>query len=168
MRVTDQSETDRIAGGQQRLRVLGRVRLSRSTDESTSAERQREIIEQWAQLNDHEIVGWAEDIDVSGAVDPWDTPGLGPWLDPVKAAEWDIICAWKLDRLSRRAVSMHKLFGWCEDQGKTLVCISDNIDLSTWVGRRPAGGVCDCWRRRGGARSYPGAARSGPGRSCAL
>lgn len=116
-------------------RVLGRVRLSRSHDESTSVERQREIITQWAELNEHEIIGWAEDVDVSGSVDPWETPGLGPWLTEERAGDYDIICAWKLDRLSRRAVAMHRLFGFVEEHDKTLVCVADNIDLSTWVGR---------------------------------
>ena len=58
-------------------RVLGRIRLSRLTDESTSAERQRELIEQWSAMHDHEVVGWAEDLDVSGSVDPFDTRALG-------------------------------------------------------------------------------------------
>ena len=116
-------------------RVLGRVRLSRSTDESTSVERQREIVQRWADENDHEIIGWAEDLDVSGAVDPFDTPSLGLWLTNGKLGEWDILCAWKLDRLARRAVPLHRLFGLCQDEDKTLVCISDNLDLSTWVGR---------------------------------
>jgi hypothetical protein len=39
-------------------KVLGRVRLSRLTDESTSESRQREVIEQWAASHDHEIVAW--------------------------------------------------------------------------------------------------------------
>jgi site-specific DNA recombinase len=80
------------------MRVLGRLRLSRSTEESTSIERQREIVQQWADANGHSVVGWAEDIDVSGAVDPFDTPQLGPWLGH-RVTEWDILCAWKLDRL---------------------------------------------------------------------
>ena len=46
--------------------VLGRIRLSRATDESTSPERQREVMDSWAKSNDHEVVGWAEDLDVSG------------------------------------------------------------------------------------------------------
>lgn len=116
-------------------RVLGRIRLSRLTDESTSAARQREIIQTWADQNEHEVVGWAEDLDVSGAVDPFDTPSLGPWLAPSRLNEWDVLCAWKLDRLARRAVPLHRLFGLCQDEGKTLVCVSDNIDLSHWVGR---------------------------------
>ncbi|AUV61992.1 integrase [Mycobacterium phage SWU2] len=117
------------------MRVLGRIRLSRLSDESTSPERQREIIENWAKANDHVVVGWAEDLDVSGSVDPFDTPALGPWLTEPKLHEWDILCAWKLDRLSRRAIPMNKLFGWVMDHDKTLVCVNDNIDLSTWIGR---------------------------------
>lgn len=64
------------------MRVLGRTRISRSTLESTSIERQREIITSWAETNDHEIVGWAEDVDVSGAVDPFEAPALAPRPKP--------------------------------------------------------------------------------------
>lgn len=116
-----------------RMRVLGRIRLSRLTEESTSAARQREIIEQWADANDHEVVGWAEDIDVSGSVDPFEAPALKQWWG--REDEWDILCAWKLDRVGRRAIPLNKVFGWMIDHGKTLVCVADQIDLSTWVGR---------------------------------
>lgn len=116
-----------------RMRVLGRIRLSRLTEESTSAARQREIIEQWADNNDHQIVGWAEDIDVSGSVDPFEAPALKEWW--ARSGEWDILCSWKLDRIGRRAIPLNKVFGWMIDNDKTLVCVSDQIDLSTWVGR---------------------------------
>lgn len=117
------------------MKVLGRIRLSRSTEESTSVERQREAIQRWASDHDHEIVGWAEDLDVSGAVNPFQTPALGVWLTDEKKHEWDIICAWKLDRISRRAVPMGSLFSWLLDNDKTLVCTADSIDLSTPMGR---------------------------------
>lgn len=115
-------------------RVLGRLRLSRSTEESTSIDRQREIIQQWADANDHHIVGWASDVDVSGAIDPFDTPQLGDWLAN-RAPEWDVLAAWKLDRLGRNAIKLNKLFGWCLDHDKTVVSCSESIDLSTGVGR---------------------------------
>lgn len=115
------------------MRVLGRIRLSRLTDESTSAARQRQIIEQWATANGHTVIGWAEDMDVSGAVDPFQAPALRGWWD--RESEWDILCAWKLDRIGRQAIPLNKVFGWMLDHQKTLVCVSDNIDLSTWVGR---------------------------------
>ncbi|MGJ6125982.1 recombinase family protein [Mycolicibacterium sp. Y3] len=115
-------------------RVLGRLRLSVAKDESTSIPRQREVIEQWATMNGHTIVGWAEDVDVSGSIDPFEAPALGEWLDH-RAPEWDTLCVWKLDRLSRNAIHLNKLFGWCLDHDKTVVSCSESIDLSTPVGR---------------------------------
>ena len=117
------------------MRVLGRIRLSRSSEESTSVERQRELIETWAKANNHEIVAWAEDVGVSGAVSPFDTPALGPYLKEPASNDWDILVAWKLDRLARNSININKLFAWVTDNDKTLVSISENIDLSTWVGR---------------------------------
>ena len=108
--------------------------MSRSSEESTSVERQRELIENWAKTNNHEIVAWAEDVDVSGAVSPFDTPALGPYLKEPASNEWDILVAWKLDRLARNSININKLFAWITDNDKTLVSISENIDLSTWVG----------------------------------
>jgi site-specific DNA recombinase len=116
------------------MRVLGRLRLSRSTEESTSIERQREIIETWAQRNGHEVVGWAEDQDVSGSVDPFDTPQLGDWLNN-RAPEFDIVACWKLDRLGRNAIRLNHLFGWCLEHDKSVVSCSESIDLGTPVGR---------------------------------
>ena len=124
------------------MRVLGRIRLSRSSEESTSVERQRELIENWAKTNNHEIVAWAEDVDVSGAISPFDTPALGPYLKEPASNEWDILVAWKLDRLARNSININKLFAWVTDNDKTLVSISENIDLSTWVGRMIANVKC--------------------------
>lgn len=117
------------------MRVLGRIRLSRLTEESTSVDRQRELIEKWSDMNDHTIVGWAEDVDVSGSVDPFEAPQLGHWFREENRDKWDILVAWKLDRIGRRAIPLNKVFGWMLEYEKTLVCVSDNIDLSTWVGR---------------------------------
>lgn len=108
--------------------------MSRSTEESTSIERQREVIEEWASRTDHVIIGWAVDDGVSGSVDPFATPELGPWLRD-RAPEFDVIAVWKLDRLGRSAIQLNKLFGWCEDYDKTLVSCSENIDLTQASGR---------------------------------
>lgn len=80
------------------------------------------------------MVGWAEDIDVSGAVDPFDTPQLGEWLNE-RTPEFDIIGCWKLDRLGRNAIQLNKLFGWCGEHDKTIVSCSESIDLGSWAGR---------------------------------
>jgi site-specific DNA recombinase len=114
-------------------RVLGRIRLSRSTDESTSEARQRKLITDYCENNDHELVGIAVDLDVSGSVSPFETPEFGKWLrDP---SGFDHIVSWKLDRLGRGLFDMTRLFSWCEENKKTLACTADNIDLSTGVGK---------------------------------
>ncbi|MHA6619664.1 recombinase family protein [Pseudonocardia sp. DLS-67] len=111
------------------LRVLGRVRLSRDTDASTSVERQREDIEKWAADNDAVVVGYAEDVDVSGKVDPFNTPDLGPWLKPPKMNEWEAMVAWKWDRISRGGQRPKQaLLDWMEDHGKYIITIVDHID----------------------------------------
>lgn len=115
------------------MRFLGRIRLSVSTDESTSVERQREIITRWCQLHDHEVVGWAEDVDVSGKLSPFDTPQLGDWLNN-RWPEFEGIVAWKLDRLARNMFGLNDLFQWAKTNNKTVVSITESLDLSTTVG----------------------------------
>lgn len=105
-----------------------------SSDESTSIARQREVVQRWADANGHNVIGWAEDVDVSGAVDAFDTPRFGAWLN-TRAEEFDAIAAWKLDRLGRNAIQLSRLFGWCLEHDKTLVSCSESIDLSSWAGR---------------------------------
>src|ERR1700752_296289 len=117
---------------------IGRIRLSVSADESTSVERQRQHIEAWAQLHGHLIVGWAEDIDVSGKVSPFDTPQFGDWLKN-RWPEFDGIVAWKLDRLARNTFGLNDLFRWAHEHGKTVVSITESLDLSTPIGRAIAG-----------------------------
>lgn len=129
--------TPAVAGSERQtsgLRVLGRTRLSRSTEESTSIERQRELITAWAQAHQHTIVGWAEDIDISGSVDPFQTPQLGEWLNN-RADQFDVIACWKLDRITRSAIRLNTLIGWCLDHDKTLVSCTEGIDIGTPVGR---------------------------------
>ncbi len=62
------------------MRLLAVVRLSDLPDETTSPARQRGKIDTYARLHEHEVVGLAEDLDVSGAVSPFQWPQLGPWL----------------------------------------------------------------------------------------
>jgi site-specific DNA recombinase len=115
------------------MRFLARIRLSVSTDESTSVERQREIITHWSQIHDHTIVGWAEDIDVSGKLSPFDTPQFGDWLKN-RYPEFDGVVAWKLDRLARSMFGLNDLFQWAKTNSKTVVSITESLDLSTTVG----------------------------------
>ena len=90
------------------LRLLGGVRLSKLTDESTSPARQRERIEWWTQGHDGTVVAIAEDMDTSGAVDPFKRESLGKWLTDTPPEPWDVLVAWKLDRTSRSSMDTTK------------------------------------------------------------
>ncbi|MFD6712354.1 hypothetical protein AMK25_22350 [Micromonospora sp. TSRI0369] len=120
-------------------RVLGVVRLSREREESTSVARQRQYIQSWAEQNGHTLIGWAVDTDVSGSVAPWERPELGAWL-PVTlggtapAAGFDILCAWRLDRVSRRVLHLAALIDWCRSTGRALVSTSEGFDINSPMG----------------------------------
>ena len=137
-------------------RVLGVVRLSREKEESTSVERQRAVITDWCAQNGHTLAGWAEDVGVSGGVAPWDRPELGQWLPSTigkdatgpaqrkamaatRASEFDIICVWRLDRLTRRLLHLSGLIEWATKNGKGLVSTSEGFDILSPLGKVLAG-----------------------------
>ena len=118
------------------MRLLAVVRLSDLTDETTSPERQRTKITTYAKLHDHEVVGLAEDLDVYGAVSPFDRPQLGPWL--ARPDDWDGLIVAKYDRLTRSLLDFLVLYKWLQDRGKTLVWIDPPLDFSTPFGKAMA------------------------------
>lgn len=120
------------------MRLLPAIRLSLVTENTTSPERQFEKIHQYAQLGDHELVPVTEadyDLDVSGAVSPFDRPGLGRWLKADRLDMWDAICAAKLDRISRSLFDFTALLHWLEAHGKTLIILDPMLDLTRPEGR---------------------------------
>lgn len=118
------------------MNLLGAVRLSSLTEETTSPERQREQITLTAQARGDPLVYVAEDLDVSGALSPFDREGLGPWLsDPARVVQWDGLVVAKLDRLTRSLFDFQRLIQWCQANGKTIISVSESIDFGTPVGR---------------------------------
>jgi DNA invertase Pin-like site-specific DNA recombinase len=122
------------------------VRLSRHSkrpdDPSTSPDRQREHIRRAAEARGLEIVGWAEDLDVSAnKIKPWDRPELGQWLpdldrpDHGAPLDFDVLIFWKLDRIIRSSADFQRLIEWARDSGTNLVSVTENLDLATAMGR---------------------------------
>jgi site-specific DNA recombinase len=118
------------------MRLLAVVRLSDLTDETTSPERQRTKIDTYARLHEHEVVGLAEDLDVSGAVSPFDRPQLGPWLK--RSDDWDGLIVAKYDRLTRSLLDFLVFYKWLQERGKTLIWIDPPLDFSTPFGKAMA------------------------------
>lgn len=115
-------------------RVLGNIRLSDDHDETTSPARQRAGLTSWASAMDYEIVGWAEDVDISGDLPPWKRPSLGRWLGDDPPVEFDVVASTKIDRLSRDLGDFVGLIKWASQRGKFLVAYMDSVDTSTSTG----------------------------------
>lgn len=127
-----------LAPAVRRERLLGVIRLSQESEESTSPERQRAHIEAIAQYREAVIVGWAIDMDVSGRyVAPWDRPELGDWMNN-RAEEYDGLAAWKMDRITRKPLHFYLLMERCDAAKHIIVTRADGIDTSTSTGRRSA------------------------------
>lgn len=114
--------------------LLGVLRLSQEREPSTSPARQREHIQRYAETHGHRVVGWAEDLGVSGSVDPWERPELGPWLRGERES-FDVLCSWRIDRMTRRVIHFARLLEWASEHGKSVVSASEGFDLATPMGR---------------------------------
>src|SRR5688572_24148649 len=119
------------------LRVLGSLRLSVDTDDSTAIPRQKEHVQHWVEApgRDAQVVAWATDTDVSGGLHPFKRPDLGKWFDDEHKDLWDVLCVMKVDRLSRRVAHFSEIVQWCQDNGKIIVSTQEGIDMSTPMGK---------------------------------
>jgi site-specific DNA recombinase len=118
------------------MRGLDYGRLSRDTDESTSLERQHEKNRGMANVRGDRMVATIDDSEVSGAVSPFERPGLGPYLtEPAKIASWDVLYLAKLDRGTRSLADFVDLVRWLEAHDKYLISVAEAIDLTTAHGR---------------------------------
>ncbi|ALA11928.1 integrase [Mycobacterium phage Tasp14] len=109
------------------MRALVVIRLSRVTDATTSPERQLESCQQLCAQRGWDVVGVAEDLDVSGAVDPFDRkrrPNLARWL-AFEEQPFDVIVAYRVDRLTRSIRHLQQLVHWAEDHKKLVVSATE-------------------------------------------
>ena len=87
-------------------RALIVIRLSRVTDATTSPERPLDACRELCEQRGYEVVGVAEDLDVSaGATTPFNRPKLGPWLAN-RHNEFDVLVMYRMDRLVRRLLDL--------------------------------------------------------------
>lgn len=116
------------------MKALIVIRLSRVTDATTSPERQLAECRELIAKREYAEVGVAEDLDVSGAVDPRDPkkrPNLARWLHG-EEQPFDVIVVYRVDRLTRSIRHLQKLVTWAEDNGKLIVSATEpHFDMTT-------------------------------------
>jgi DNA invertase Pin-like site-specific DNA recombinase len=95
-------------------------RLSRKSDASSSPERQgKQCVKAAASIGGH-IIAWADDWEVSGAVNPLDRPEFGPWLRGEKGPYSGIVSA-AVDRIGRNLADVLSTGYMLRDSGKLLI-----------------------------------------------
>ena len=124
------------------MKALIVIRLSRLVEESTSAERQLTACRELCNRMGWEVVGVAEDLNVSaGKTSPFERPSLREWLgdganDPGRMNELDVIVFWRLDRLVRSVTQTADLIRWLEKFGVAMKSATeDHIDLTSSFGK---------------------------------
>ncbi|WP_455900762.1 recombinase family protein [Rhodococcus gordoniae] len=116
-------------------RALIVVRLSRVTDVTTSPERQLESCRSLCEQRGYEIVGIAQDLDVSaGLTTPFERPQLGDWLKN-RFYEIDVIVVYRMDRIVRRLLDLADLIRWGQTHSVSLVSATESfLDLTSPFG----------------------------------
>lgn len=72
---------------------------------------------------------------MSGSVDPFKRPGLGPYLREPFLSTWQVLVVFRLDRLTRSLGDFEAIWKFLEANGKTLVSVSGQMDFGTSTGR---------------------------------
>lgn len=116
------------------MRALIVVRLSRVTDATTSPERQLQACRELCAQRGYEVVGIAEDLDVSAASSPFDRPQLGDWLTN-RLGEFDVLVFYRMDRIVRRLLDLADLIRWCQEHSVSVVSATEQfLDLTAPFG----------------------------------
>ncbi|MBC3841360.1 recombinase family protein [Streptacidiphilus sp. 4-A2] len=138
--------------------LVGTRRLSRTTDATSSPERQAiQSIDAVAEAGGH-IIAWADDWQVSGATDPLTRKGLGPWLQGIKGP-YDGVASASVDRIGRNLRDVLNTQDMLTKQGRMIVTadhqgiwdFNDPNDENEWT--------IKAW----GSRSNSAASRSATG-----
>jgi DNA invertase Pin-like site-specific DNA recombinase len=110
------------------------ARLSLSTEESVSIERQLQAMRSYCEQRGWIVAAEAVDNDVRATkVAPEKRAGLGGLMS--QAERLDVIVGWKVDRLARSTLDFLTLHKVLAEQNCTLATVEDHIDLTTPTGK---------------------------------
>lgn len=101
-------------------RALAGERISVKKDDSTSIERQDDVVLARIRRDRMEHVGTAVDHVSASKVDPFNRPALGPWLTD-RVADFDALVFWRMDRAVRSMTDLHKLMDWAKSFQKHVI-----------------------------------------------
>jgi DNA invertase Pin-like site-specific DNA recombinase len=105
-----------------------------STDRQTT-DNQRLELEAVAERSGWHVVEVFQDAGISGAKGRDKRPGLDDMLKAVNAREFDMVCAWSVDRLGRSLTDLLGILQNLHDKGVDLFLHQQGLDTSTTAGK---------------------------------
>ncbi|MFZ3471429.1 recombinase family protein [Streptomyces sp. 2.9] len=119
---------------------LAYIRVSTWKEEKISPELQRDAIAQWAKRSGRRIIGWIEDLDVSGR---HFKRKIMACIERVEAGEARGVAVWRYSRFGRdrtgNAINLARL----QQAGGDLESATEPIDASTAIGRFQRGMILE-------------------------
>jgi site-specific DNA recombinase len=119
------------------IRLDAYIRVSkvggRSGESFISPEVQRAQIERWAQAHEYTLTWHEPELDVSGGT--MRRPVFDQIVQRIRSGETDGVIVAKLDRFARTLVGALNILEEFERHGAVLVSVTENIDLSTPMGK---------------------------------
>lgn len=110
------------------------ARISQSTEESVSVDRQLVSGRKYAEARGWEVVGTFIDDGVSATYNK--PQGRAGWKSLMASTEWfDAVVIWKVDRLARRVIDFLQTDEELQSRGAAIVCVEQSIDMTTGEGR---------------------------------
>lgn len=110
------------------------ARISVTSEESVSVERQIQSAQKYAEARGWEVVETFRDEGTSATYNkPEDRAGWRALLD--SPAAYDVVIVWKVDRLARKVLDFLHADEDLQKRGAGLVAVDDPIDMSTPQGR---------------------------------
>jgi site-specific DNA recombinase len=119
------------------VKLDGYLRVSsvrgREGDSFLSPELQRQQIERWASVHDHEIVRWATDLDQSGG--KMDRPEFAVTMKRISSGKTQGVVVAKLDRFARSLPGALEAIKFLDEHDAMFVSVAEGVDPSTSAGK---------------------------------
>jgi DNA invertase Pin-like site-specific DNA recombinase len=113
-------------------RVAIYLRVSTSKQDTDNQRRELEAV---AKRSGWQVVRVFEDAGISGAKGRDKRPGLDAMLKAVNAKEFDMVCAWSVDRLGRSLTDLLGILQQLHDKRVDLFLHQQGLDTSTTAGK---------------------------------
>lgn len=119
---------------------LGYIRVSTWKEEKISPELQRDAIAQWARRSGRRIVGWVEDLDVSGR---HFKRKIMRCIERVEAGEARGVAVWRYSRFGRDRTGNAMNLARLQQAGGELESATEPVDATTAIGRFQRGMILE-------------------------